>query len=127
MIRASGKPDKLVRYPRNHRNQHQAQQKLSDVTNMMNQLSAKSRISSYCEMSALERMRVYEYIKILVDTYTETNSCVIALYLHSIDGTMVRSVYGFAGKDYHTLKGFYQVVSRFARPKPGSFWRKGPP
>ena len=30
MIRASGKPDKLVRYPRNHRNQYQAQQKLQD-------------------------------------------------------------------------------------------------
>lgn len=110
---------------------HQAQQKLSDVTKMLNQLSAKSRISSYCEMSALERMRVYEYIKILVDTYTETNSCVIALYLHSIDGTMVRSVYGFAGKDYHTLKGFYQVLSRealnvpFRKTKTGLVFEEG--
>lgn len=110
---------------------HQAKQKLTDIAEMLNQLSAKSSISGYCEMSAPERMRVYEYIKILVDSYTETNSCVVALYLHSIDGSIVRSVYSFAGKDYHTLKGFYQVLSRealnvpFRKTKTGLVFEEG--
>lgn len=59
----------------------QAEQQLSNITEILHQLALKGSISKFCKMSAWERNKVYEYIQILIDSYTETNQCVAAVAL----------------------------------------------
>lgn len=90
----------------------QIEKKWSDLTQRLNVLSNKSIIYKYCEMSALERMEAHQYIQILVDSYTELDNSMVALYLYCTDGSIARSVYGLTGGEYHTLRGFYRMVER---------------
>lgn len=90
----------------------QIEQKWSDLTERLNVLSNKRIIYRYCEMTALERMEAHQYIQILVDSYTELDNSMVALYLYCTDGSIARSVYGLTGGEYHTLRGLYRMVER---------------
>lgn len=89
-----------------------AEQELEDITDVLFLLAEKNSVYNFCLNSPAERYEAYKYIRVALDSFTETETSVVALYLYCQDGSFVRSIYSPTGMNYSTLKGFYCVKER---------------
>lgn len=85
--------------------------RLQVISDNLTQLSEKSSVISFVDMSSVDKMETAEYVRALLDSYTETEPSMQALYLCSREGILLQGHSGSGDTgNYRLLRAGYSVM-----------------